>query len=72
VDKQGLTGRKREFTSIPYKSITYFAMESAGTLDRDGEIKLWVKGSSTPVTYEIHKNISIEDLCRTLSLYVLQ
>ena len=30
VDVQGITGKKREYHSIPYKSITHFSMESGG------------------------------------------
>ena len=33
VDKQGLTGKKTEYHSIPYKSITHFSIETAGTFD---------------------------------------
>ncbi len=32
IDKQGMTGKKTEFLSIPYKSIKYFSKESAGIL----------------------------------------
>lgn len=30
VDKQGITGKKVEYHSIPYRSITHFAVETAG------------------------------------------
>ena len=30
VDKQGMTGRKVQYHSIPYKSITHFSVETAG------------------------------------------
>eukprot|EP00536_Pseudo-nitzschia_multiseries_P003693 jgi/Psemu1/236933/estExt_Genewise1.C_580034 len=38
VDKQGLTGKKVKYMSIPYKSIDGFVFETAGNLDRDAEI----------------------------------
>ena len=31
VDKQGLTGSKVQYHSIPYRSITHFSVETAGT-----------------------------------------
>ena len=40
VDKQGLTGSKVEYHSIPYKSITHFSVETAGTFDLDAELKM--------------------------------
>ena len=35
IDKQGLTGRKVNYHSIPYKSITQFVVETAGHFDTD-------------------------------------
>lgn len=31
VDKQGLTGKKVDYHSVPYKSISHFSIETAGT-----------------------------------------
>jgi hypothetical protein len=39
VDKQGITGKKVEYHSMPYKSISHFAVETAGTFDLDAELK---------------------------------
>lgn len=36
VDVQGLTGKKIEYQSIPYKNITHFSIETAGNFDLDG------------------------------------
>lgn len=33
VDKQGMTARKTEYHSIPYKAITHFSIETAGNFD---------------------------------------
>ncbi|KMT21038.1 PH domain-containing protein [Clostridium cylindrosporum] len=44
VDKQGLTGKKVEYYSIPFKSIVTYAVETAGTFDLDSEIKLMLSG----------------------------
>lgn len=50
VDKQGLTGKKVEYLSIPYSSVTGFTVESAGTFDLDAEMKfstcMWWKKST--------------------------
>ena len=43
VDKQGVTGRKVQY-SIPYKSITHFSVETAGTFDLDAELTIWISG----------------------------
>ena len=40
-DTQGVTGKKKEYYSIPYRSIERFSVETAGTFDMDAEIKIW-------------------------------
>ncbi|PKL00038.1 MAG: cytoplasmic protein [Tenericutes bacterium HGW-Tenericutes-1] len=62
ADKQGLTGSKVEYHSIPYKSITHFAVETAGTFDNDSELKIWISGNSTPIQKEFKKNTNIKDV----------
>ena len=42
IDIQGLTGSKAEYKSLPYKNISRFSLESAGTFDLDAELKILV------------------------------
>ena len=44
ADKQGITGKKIEYYSIPYKNIVTYAIETAGRFDLDSEIKLVLSG----------------------------
>ncbi len=44
ADKQGLTGKKIEYCTIPYKSIVTYSIETAGTFDLDAEINLILSG----------------------------
>lgn len=72
VDKQGLTGNKVEYVSIPCKSIKYFSVETAGTFDRDAELKIWLSGDHNPtIAKEIKKGIDIIDLQKTLAHFAL-
>ena len=41
---QGLTGKKKDFTSMPYSKITVFSVETAGTLDLDSELEMYFSG----------------------------
>jgi hypothetical protein len=43
VDVQGWSGKKVEWKSIPYEAIRGFSVESAGSFDRDAEVKLFTK-----------------------------
>lgn len=72
VDKQGLTGSKVEYHSLPYKSITHFAVETAGHFDLDAELKIWLSGMQQPISKEFRKGSNIIEVQRTLARYVLR
>ena len=58
-DVQGITGKKREYLSIPYSKISAFAVESAGHFDMDAELKIWVSGLSEPVKKKFDETTDI-------------
>ncbi len=53
IDKQGLTGRKVNYHSVPYKAVTQFIVETAGHFDTDSELKIWVSGQDAPLEVEL-------------------
>lgn len=55
VDVQGLTGSKKDFQSIPWRSVTRFSFETAGTFDLDADMKVWVSGAATPLEVKISR-----------------
>ncbi|MEI5909482.1 PH domain-containing protein [Bacillus spongiae] len=68
VDKQGLTGKKVEYHSVPYKSISHFSVETAGTFDLDAELKIWISGAQEPtISKQFRKDDSIYDIQRILA-----
>jgi hypothetical protein len=70
VDKQGITGRKTEYRSIPYRAVTHFSVESAGTLDLEAELKIWISGSQTPIQKTFKRGQTIFDVQKALATYV--
>ncbi|ADL51688.1 PH domain-containing protein [Clostridium cellulovorans] len=72
VDKQGVTGKKTEYHSIPYKSITHFSIETAGSFDLDAELKIWISGTQMPVQKQFNKSLNIYELQSVLAAYVLK
>ncbi len=44
INVQGITGKKKDFTSLPYSKVQAFSVETAGTLDLDCEMELWFSG----------------------------
>lgn len=69
-DVQGLTGSKKEYHTVPYKSITHFLVETAGSFDADCEIEIWISGSATSLKKELKKGIDVIGLQKTLALYI--
>lgn len=72
VDKQGITGSKVDYVSIPYTSITKFSKESAGLMDLDAELKIWVRGEGAPIKKQFGKNDNINEVYKILSQYILK
>lgn len=72
VDKQGLTGSKVEYHSIPYRSITHFSIETAGTFDLDAELKIWISGTASPIQKQFTKRLNIYEVQSVLASYILR
>ena len=72
VDKQGLTGSKVEYHSIPYRSITHFSIETGGHFDLDAELKIWVSSTAEPFRKQFNKRLSIYEVQSVLASYVLK
>jgi hypothetical protein len=71
VNVQGVTGKKKDFSSLSYAKIQAFSVETAGTFDLDSELELYFSGLGK-VKLEFVGNINISSLCRFISMYVLR
>lgn len=72
VDKQGVTGTKVEYRSIPYRAISSFSVETAGNFDLDAELKIHVQGNPLPISKEFNKKVNIYEVQSVLAHYVLR
>jgi hypothetical protein len=72
IDKQGLTGKKAEYHSIPYKSISHFSVETAGTFDMDAELKIYISGNMTPFERQFRRGADIVGVQKTLAQMILR
>lgn len=72
VDKQGITGNKVEYLSVPYRNISRFSVETAGHFDLDAELKIWLSGSDQPLVKKFNKKLSIYEVQSVLASYVLR
>ena len=73
IDKQGITGKKMEYLSINYKSISRFSIETSGTFDLDAELKIWISSESHPsISRRFDKSVNVYDVQRILAKNVLK
>ncbi|AJA49065.1 hypothetical protein CPAST_c29990 [Clostridium pasteurianum DSM 525 = ATCC 6013] len=72
LDKQGVTGKKVQYHSIPYKNITHFSVETTGNFDLESELKIWISGTQMPIEKQFKNDKNIYDIQRSLAQYVLR
>lgn len=70
VNVQGITGKKKDFTSLPFSKIVAFSTETAGTFDLDAELDLWFSGLGK-VRFEFTGRTDVARLNRLVAGYVL-
>lgn len=70
VNIQGITGKKRDYTSLPFSKVQAFSVETAGTFDLDAELDLWFS-SVGKVRFEFKGNVDIRMLSQLIAEYVL-
>jgi hypothetical protein len=70
VDKQGATGRKVEYHSLPYRAITHFSIETVGHFDLEAELRIWVSGRPEPFATTFNARLDIYAVQAVLAGYV--
>ena len=70
INVQGLTGKKKDFTSIPYSKISTFSLETAGTFDLDAELEIYLSGVGK-VKFEFTGSTDVKAICKMISQYAL-
>lgn len=70
VNVQGLTGSKKDYTSIPYKNIVAYSVETSGTFDLDSELEIYLS-SVGKVKFEFTGRAAIVEISRYISQHLL-
>lgn len=70
INVQGVTGKKKDISSLPYSKIQAFSVETAGTLDLDSELEIYFSGLGK-VRFEFASNCNIIEINNIISNYVL-
>ena len=70
INVQGLTGKKQDYTSIPYNKISAFSLETAGFFDLDSELELHMSGIGR-LKFEFTGTTDVKEICKIISQYAL-
>ena len=70
VNIQGVTGKKKDFTTLPYSKIQAFSIETAGVLDLDSELEIYFSGLGK-VKFEISGKNDIAEIGKLISEKIL-
>lgn len=70
INVQGITGKKKDFTSMPYSKVQVFSVETAGTFDLDSELELWFSGVGK-LKFEFTAGTDVTAICRLVSSFIL-
>lgn len=66
INIQGLTGKKKAITVLPYDRIQAFSVETAGVIDLDSELYLWFSGMGQ-IKFEFTSRTDVSAICRCIS-----
>lgn len=70
VNVQGITGKKKDVTSLPYSKIQAYSVETSGVLDLDSELELWFSGLGK-IKLEFVAKANVAEICKIISDHVL-
>ena len=66
---QGVTGKKVETYSLPWKSVDMWSIENAGMIDFNAEVELWTRAGHVKIN--LKKGADINRINQLLSAFVL-
>lgn len=70
VNTQGVTGKKKDYTSLPYSKVTAYSIETAGHFDLECELQLWFSGLGR-VRFEFTSGTNIVQIGQDISQFIL-
>ncbi len=72
IDVQGITGKRKSFSTMPYSKIQYFSIQTPGFAELVPDSELFIMFSNTfTAKFEFKGNVDIGEIGRMISEYVL-
>ena len=73
VDVQGITGKRKSFSTMPYSKIQYLSIQTPGFAEIIPDSELFIMFSNTfTAKFEFKGNVDIGKIGRMISAYVLK
>jgi len=66
INVQGLTGKKVDYTSIPYSKFNAYSIETSGVFDMDAELNIYVSGMGM-MTFEFRGRSNIREISQFIT-----
>jgi len=70
LNVQGITGSKKDYTSMPYKNIVAYSVETSGTFDLDSELEIYFSALGR-VRFEFSGATEIVEISKHISQHAL-
>lgn len=68
---QGMTGKKKDYSSLPYSKIQAFSVETSGVFDLDAELELWFSGMGK-IKFEFTGSSNIIEIGKMIGEFALK
>ena len=69
VNVQGITGKKKDFSTLPYSKIQAYSVETSGVFDLDAELELYFS-SLGQVTFEFSAGSDVLEIQRAIAEHI--
>lgn len=66
VNVQGITGKKVDYTSLPYAKFNLYSVESSGVFDMDAELDIYISGIGK-LRFEFRGRSDIKQISKYIS-----
>ncbi len=70
INVQGFSGKKVDYTSIPYAKFNAYSVETSGVFDMDAELNLYVSGMGM-MTFEFRGRSDIREISQFITQSII-
>jgi len=77
VNVQGITGAKKDYSSIPYSKINLYSVETTGSWERlkllgaDSELEIYISGHGK-LRFEFKSDVDIREISKHITKYIVK